>query len=96
MIAGGEALGTKHLALAGLDGRITVLSREDGSQTAFYDTDGSLASRHEFFKDDGNLDYTGVRSLEARQINHTRSTRGTSICSDEESQQSSDYPDTCV
>ena len=64
MFAGGEALGVKHLALAGLDGRITILSREDGARTAVYETDGSRASRDEFFKDNGDLDYTDVRSVE--------------------------------
>jgi outer membrane protein assembly factor BamB len=64
MFAGAEPLGARHLAVAGLDGRITVLSREDGSVAGMYETDGSLAARDEFFKEDGTLDYTGISSLE--------------------------------
>jgi outer membrane protein assembly factor BamB len=64
MFAGAQALGAGHLALPSLDGRITVLSREKGKLSAVYETDGSLASRNEFFRDDGKLDYTGVTSIE--------------------------------
>lgn len=64
MFAGAEALGTSHLAIAGLDGRISVLSREDGQLGGFYETDGSIAARGEFFVDDGKLDFTGISSLE--------------------------------
>jgi outer membrane protein assembly factor BamB len=64
MFAGAEALGTGHLAIAGLDGRITILARADGSTTGVYETDGSLAARDRFFTEDGRLDYTGVATLE--------------------------------
>jgi len=64
MFAGAEVLGSGHLAIAGLDGRITVLTREDGSMAGMYGTDGSLGARDEFFNEDGSLDYTGIRTLE--------------------------------
>lgn len=64
MFAGARAIGTKHLAVAGLDGRITILSREDGSVAGVFETDGSQSNRDEFFNDDGSPDYTGLRSLE--------------------------------
>jgi outer membrane protein assembly factor BamB len=67
MFAGAKALGSGYLAIASLDGRITVLSREDGGQTGFFETDDSIAARDEFFNDDGSLDYTGIRSLEGIQ-----------------------------
>jgi outer membrane protein assembly factor BamB len=64
MFAGAEALGAGHLAIASLDGRITILARADGSQAGVYETDGSLATRNRFFNDDGQIDYTGVQSME--------------------------------
>jgi len=64
MFAGAEALGIGHLAIAGLDGRITILARKDGSKAGVYETDSSLATRDQFFTEDGRLDYTGVQSLE--------------------------------
>jgi len=64
MFAGAEALGTGHLAIAGLDGRITILARKDGSNVGAYETDGSLESRDRFFTKDGRLDFSGVQSLE--------------------------------
>ena len=40
------------------------MSSADGSVAAFYETDGSRKTRDEFFKDDGNPDYTGLRNIE--------------------------------
>lgn len=64
MFAGARALGTGHLAIAGLDGRITILARKDGSSVGVYETDGSLATRAQFFTEDGRLDYTGIKTME--------------------------------
>lgn len=64
MFAGARILGTSYVAVAGLDGRITVLAREDGAVAGYYETDGSRTARDEYFNDDGSLDYTGIRSLE--------------------------------
>jgi outer membrane protein assembly factor BamB len=64
MFAGAEALGVGHVAIAGLDGRITILDRTDGNKVAVYETDGSQATRARFFTDDGQLDYTGVQTVE--------------------------------
>ncbi len=64
MFAGAEALGEAHVVLAGLDGRITVLSRADGSVAGIYDTEGARNTRDRFFHEDGRPDYAGVASLE--------------------------------
>jgi len=64
MFAGARALGTSHVVVAGLDGRITILAREDGAVAGYYETEGSQADRDKYFNEDGNLDYTNVRSLE--------------------------------
>jgi len=64
MFAGAEALGVGHVAIAGLDGRITILDRNDGNKVGVYETDGSQATRARFFTEDGQLDYTGVQTVE--------------------------------
>jgi outer membrane protein assembly factor BamB len=64
MFAGAEQLGAEHLLVASLDGRITALSREDGSPAGYYETAGSRARRSDFFKDDGSIDFSGLRSVE--------------------------------
>ncbi|MCW8925224.1 MAG: PQQ-like beta-propeller repeat protein [Xanthomonadales bacterium] len=64
MFSGAQALGTDHVAVAGLDGRITVLSLADGSVAGLYETDASQANRDRYFNDDGTPDYTGLRTLE--------------------------------
>lgn len=64
MFAGAQPLGEGHVAVAGLDGRITILSRADGTPVAMYETEGSRNNRSRFFKEDGSTDYTGISSLE--------------------------------
>jgi len=64
MFAGAEPLGTGHLAVASLDGRITVLSRADGEMLAVFEAGDSHASRGRFFTGDGKPDFTDVKSLE--------------------------------
>jgi len=64
MFASAAPLGSGHLAVPGLDGRITVLSREDGSTAGFYETDGSISNRESFFNADGTSNYTGVTTME--------------------------------
>lgn len=64
MFAGAEALGTGHVAVASLDGRITVLSRADGEKLGVYETGASRKNHDRFFTEDGKTDYTGVKSLD--------------------------------
>jgi outer membrane protein assembly factor BamB len=64
MFAGAKPLGSGHLAVPGLDGRITVLNRADGSTAGVYATDASRSQRDSFFNADGTIDYSGVSSLE--------------------------------
>lgn len=64
MFAGAEAVGDQHIAVASLDGSITILSRTDGSVAARYETDGSRSERSSYFNDDGSVDYSGLRSLD--------------------------------
>jgi hypothetical protein len=64
MFAGAEALGEDHLVVASLDGRITVLNRQDGTPAAVFETDSSGSNHDRFFTDDGKPDYSGVESLE--------------------------------
>jgi len=64
MFAGAEAIGSKHLAVAGLDGRITLLSRQDGGIEGIYETDASGSSREEFFTPEGKPDYSGMQTLD--------------------------------
>lgn len=64
MFAGAQPLGSKYLAVPGLDGRITILAREDGRTAGFYETDGSSAKRATFFNVDGTSNYTGITTME--------------------------------
>jgi len=64
MFAGAEPLGPGHLAVASLDGRITVFSRVDGEKLGVYETDGSHENRSRFFTDEGKTDYTDVHTLD--------------------------------
>ena len=64
MFAAAEVIGTSHVAIAGLDGRISILSRADGSVAGFFETDGARATRADYFTDEGALDYTGIESLD--------------------------------
>jgi outer membrane protein assembly factor BamB len=64
MFAAAEAIGTAHVAVAGLDGRITILSRADGTRAGHYETSGAVENRSRFFTDAGRPDYTGLKTLE--------------------------------
>lgn len=64
MFAGARPLGSNHLAVPGLDGRITVLDREDGGTAGTYETDGSRSQRETFFNPDGTNNYSGVETME--------------------------------
>ena len=64
MFAGAQPLGTDYLAVPGLDGRITIIAREDGSTAGFYETDGSRSQRETFFNPDGTSNYAGVTTME--------------------------------
>jgi len=64
MFAGAEPLGAGHLAVASLDGRITVFSRADGEKLGVFEAGGSHANRGRFFTEDGNTDYTNVHTLD--------------------------------
>ncbi len=64
MFAGAQPVGSKLLAVAGLDGRITIMAREDGAVAGYYETDGSRSQRATFFNEDGTNNYEGVTSME--------------------------------
>lgn len=64
MFAGARPLGSKYVAVPGLDGRITVVAREDGSTAGYYETDASRSQRETFFNPDGTSNYTGVKTME--------------------------------
>jgi len=64
MFAGAVPLGGRHVAVAGLDGRITVLDRSDGTAVAVYETEASRRNRGDFFNEDGSVNYQGVSTLE--------------------------------
>ena len=64
MFAGAKPIGSSHLAVPGLDGRITVLSRADGSTDGIYETDASRSERDTFFNPDGTNNYSGVTTME--------------------------------
>jgi len=64
MFAGAEAVGDAHVAVASLDGRITLLNRSDGRLAAVFETTASHANHGRFFTDEGKPDYTGVATLE--------------------------------
>lgn len=64
MFAGARAMGDGYVVVAGLDGRITVLSLEDGSLAGYFETNGSRENRAAYFNDDGSPDFTGLRTLE--------------------------------
>ncbi len=64
MFAGAKPLGAGHLAVASLDGRITILARADGATVAIHESEGSRDNRDRFFTAEGQLDYSGLKSLE--------------------------------
>ena len=64
MFAGAQPLGNDHLAVASLDGRITILDRADGSQAAVFETEGSRENHDQFFNEDGTVDYSGITNLD--------------------------------
>ncbi len=64
MFAGAQALGSNYLAVAGLDGRITIIAREDGRTAGYFETEGSQSRRDTFFKPDGTSNYAGVTTME--------------------------------
>jgi outer membrane protein assembly factor BamB len=64
MFAGAKPIGSSHVAVAGLDGRITILNRADGSTDGIYDTEASRSERDTFFNADGTSNYTGVTTME--------------------------------
>ena len=64
MFAGAKPLGSTYLAVAGLDGRITVIAREDGRIAGYFETEASRSQRDRFFKPDGTNNYAGVQSME--------------------------------
>jgi outer membrane protein assembly factor BamB len=49
-----EAIGNAHLAVAGLDGRISFIELETGTVVGFHDTVEAVKNRTRFFEDDGN------------------------------------------
>ncbi len=64
MFAGAETLGSAYLAVAGLDGRITVFGRENGATAGYYETEASRSKRATFFHPDGSNNYSGVNTTE--------------------------------
>jgi hypothetical protein len=64
MFAGAVAVGDSHFAVAGLDGTIAFLSLEDGALSASWETPSRRASKDRFFDGEGNIDYSGIKSLE--------------------------------
>lgn len=64
MFAGAEPLGERYLAVASLDGRITLLDRENGSAAAVHETAASRENHPRLFSSDGKPDYSGVETLE--------------------------------
>ncbi len=64
MFAGAQPIGSTHLAVPGLDGRITIIVREDGSAAGHYETQASRSNRATFFNPDGTNNYEGVTTME--------------------------------
>ncbi|MHA1544190.1 MAG: outer membrane protein assembly factor BamB family protein [Alphaproteobacteria bacterium] len=64
MFSAAVPVGTSHIAVAGLDGRITILERSTGEVASFYEGESTQAERSNFFDEGGGLDYSDVKSVE--------------------------------
>lgn len=64
MFSSPVALGDTHLAVAGLDGRITLLSLATGEIALSLDTEAGKRNRHRYFDAEGRVNYEGVQSIE--------------------------------
>ena len=64
MFSSPVALGDGHVAVAGLDGRVTILNLADGGTALQLDTQAGARNRHQFFNAEGKVNYEGVKSIE--------------------------------
>lgn len=64
VFAGAEAVGDSLLAVAGLDGRINLISRESGEIIAYHDTEEGSLNRSKLFDAEGKLISGSIQSFE--------------------------------
>ncbi len=64
MFAGAQPVASNLLAVPGMDGRITFISREDGAIAGQYDTAASRSQRATYFNEDGTNNYAGITTME--------------------------------
>jgi len=72
MFAGAVPVGQEHVAIPGLDGRITILTKAEGKVAAYYESETVIENRGEFFNEDGSVNYAGVQTLEDLMVFYER------------------------
>lgn len=64
MFSSPVAVGDQHVAIAGLDGRLTMLSLASGEVVLMHETQASRQHRDRFFGPENQINYEGVQSIE--------------------------------